>query len=453
MNNNSKNKARNGDGAWTKTKTGWAWQKMIGRKPDGTPDRRSVSGKTQTECRRKMDELIKKTRQRRDATEREAHVQREQAAEARRRGRSPESETLFRDAFVRWLELYKAPPTKKATTYSSYLDINACHFDPFFGDMPLYRITQDAVQEYYTTKQKDGARKDGKRGGLSPKTLRNHHMLLKDFFEYARAQYKLECNPTIKTERPKVINPKMRVLDSDEMLIFLKEIIRETQRVAILTCLFTGLRVGELLPLEVADLDFKAQTIQINKDLVRVKTKALSLDDPNVQILNYKPENKTHLIIQHTPKTETSIAQQPISDDLFGLIVRHLYFLDQSGWPNPEGLLFPSKVGTYLDPKCFEKRLTAISQRCEIKRVNPHALRHTFATRLVEQNVPLTTVMNLMRHSSIQMTQRYVSTMTAEKREAMENLSVYLHPEKLNVNRLNGQSSRMKFADVKVPVF
>ena len=127
--------------------------------------------------------------------------------------------------------------------------------------------------------------------------------------------------------------------------------MKETQRIAILTDLFVGFRVGELLALEIADLDLERQTLRINKNLIRVKTEALSLDNPNIRILNYDPKKKTHLIVQSTPKTKTSNREIAISDGLCELLIRHLYTLAHSSWPNPDNLLFPSRAGTHIDPK------------------------------------------------------------------------------------------------------
>ena len=84
------------------------------------------------------------------------------------------------------------------------------------------------------------------------------------------------------------------------------------------------------------------------------------------------------------------------------------FMLSHGSQPNPEGLLFPSTTGTYLDPKSFEIRLKAVSKRCEIKKVNPHALRHTMATRLVEEKVPLNIVQGILGHSSIETTRKYL---------------------------------------------
>ena len=335
-----------------------------------------------------------------------------------------------------------------------YLDTYNTHFAQAFGSMPLYQITQDVIQEYYQRKQLNGARQDGKKGGLSPKTIRNHHMILKDFFTYAQSKYKLDGNPTLSTTRPEVVQKEMRVLSPSEMQIFLEEVMKETQRIAILTDLFVGFRVGELLALEISDLDLERQTLRVNKNLIRVKTEALSLDNPYIRILNYDPTKKTHLIVQSTPKTKTYNREIAISDGLCELLIRHLFTLANSSWPNPDNLLFPSRAGTYIDPKSFEIRLNAVSKRCEIKKVNPHALRHTLATRLVEERTPLNIVQGILGHSSIETTRKYLHKNTDIEREALTSMTDYLNADRLNnAPQLNGTKKRAKFAGISLPNF
>ena len=359
----------NGEGSfWQLPDRTWVYQVTVGRKPNGSLERKSFKGRTKAICKQRKEEWDEQQA----ALKAQAEAEELEAArveeERQRLGHSIESETLFEPAFLEWLRLYKSPPTRKPSTYASYIDTYNIHFAPAFGNLPLYQITQDVIQDYYQKKQLNGARLDGKKGGLSPKTIRNHHMILKDFFTYAIGKYKLTCNPTLSTTRPEVVQKEMRVLSPDEMQIFIEEVMKETQRIAILTDLIVGFLVGELLALQISDLNLKRQTLTDNKNLIRVKTEALSLDNPNIQILNYDPKKKTHLIVQSTPKTKSSNREIAISDGLCELLVRHIFTLSHSSWPNPNNLLFPSKSGTYIDPKSFEIRLNAVSKRCEIKR-------------------------------------------------------------------------------------
>ena len=295
---------------------------------------------------------------------------------------------------------------------------------------------------------------DGRKGVLSAKTIQNQHMLLKDFFAYAMRKYQLPCNPTVDTTRPEVITPEMRVLSPSEMQVFIEEVMRETQRVAILTTLFVGFRVGEVLALKISDLDLEKQTLSVTKNLIRVPTAAVSPENPNIEILSYDQKKKTHLIVQNTPKTSTSNREIAISDGLCELLIRHLFTLANSTWPNPDGLLFPSKVGTHLDPKSFEIRLAAVSKRCEIRKVNPHALRHTLATRLVEDKVPLNIVQGILGHSSIETTRKYLHKNEDIEREAIGMMSDYLNMGQMDAApRLNGAAPRAKFADIVLPTF
>jgi integrase len=446
-------KRANGEGTFyqREDKT-WVHQITLGRKLDGSPDRKTFTGATRGVCIERRDAYKEEKSRREQLKQAEDALQLQKLAEAEKKGHSIESEILFCEAFPEWLQLYKSPPTKKSSTYSGYLDTYRVHFKEFFGSLMLCDITQDEVQKYYKIKEIDGARNNGKPGGLSAKTIQNHHILLKDFFNYAVKKYKLADNPTKETERPQVTTRKMRVLDYDEMMLFLREVTRESQRIAIIFDLFMGLRIGELLALEVTDIDVKNQSIDIQRDVIRVSTEAIAVGDPNIRIINHKPDNKTHLIIQNFPKTKKSYRSIPIPDDIFELVVRHLFFLEQTNWPNPNNLLFPSSTGTYIDPRSYDIRLKAICERCEIPKAPSHALRRTFATRMSELKIPLATLSNLMGHASISTTQKYVAVLTEEKRTAVESLSELLRPENLiSAKRLNGTKNRMRFEDMRLP--
>ena len=95
-----------------------------------------------------------------------------------------------------------------------------------------------------------------------------------------------------------------------------------------------------------------------------------------------------------------------------------------------------------------------MSKRCEIRNVNPHALRHTLATRLVEEKTPLNIVQGILGHSSLETTRKYIHKNEDVEREAIEHMSDYLDIEKLaSAPQLNGAKKRSKFSGIVLPDF
>ena len=63
------------------------------------------------------------------------------------------------------------------------------------------------------------------------------------------------------------------------------------------------------------------------------------------------------------------------------------------------------------------------SMNAGIRRVHPHILRHTFATELVDEGVPLETIQKLLGHKGISMTLRYAKKRGKGLREAVDRLN------------------------------
>lgn len=116
----------------------------------------------------------------------------------------------------------------------------------------------------------------------------------------------------------------------------------------------------------------------------------------------------------------------PFYEYVFGPLMAYKQAQAGSGQPNPQNLLFPTRKGTYTDPRTYQKRVQAVCKRCELQGVNVHALRHTFATRLMEQNVPIRIIQNLMGHASIVTTEKYSHVLDDEKRKAIDRMSGFL---------------------------
>ena len=373
--------------------------------------RLSFAGKTEEQVAKKYREFLKKVRDIRGIRQEAAYIQMTGTPYGLRTPVGIDPNISLSDWVFYYIQTYKMPPAVKRTTYSSYMQTYQTQIQPFFGQTPLNAVTDADMQTYLNFLQTNG-RLDRK-GGLSPKSIYNIFVVLNAALEKARGKIIIE-NPAAGLRLPEVQPTERRVLTVEEMEIFIKEIFSERLRGAMLLSLFTGVRMGEILPLRWDDLNEKKRTIRINKDLERVQL----FDDPSGK--------KTELILQETPKSKTSNRETPVYENIWQLLMFQRQVQLHDGQPNPQNLIFPSKRGTYTDPRTYQKRVQAVCKRCELQGVNVHALRHTFATRLMEQNVPIRTIQNLLGHSSIATTERYSHVLDDEKRKAIHRMSDFL---------------------------
>lgn len=93
-----------------------------------------------------------------------------------------------------------------------------------------------------------------------------------------------------------------------------------------------------------------------------------------------------------------------VPDPLHEILTRYLWMRLKMKIDSP--LLFPSIKGTKLEPTTIRKALALISFRVLQRRVNPHALRHTFGT-LLARSAPIRVVQEAMGHSQLSSTMIY----------------------------------------------
>lgn len=378
---------------------------------NGKYRRMSFTGKTEEQVAKKYKEFLKRVKEIRGMRQQESYQLVTGVVHGLKPPAGIDVNISLSDWVLYFIQTYKSPPSVKRTTFSSYMQAYQTQILPFFGQTPLNAVTDADIQTYLNYLQ-TGGRLD-KKGGLSPKSIYNIFVVLNAALEKARGKIIIE-NPAADLRLPEIQPTERRVLTVEEMEIFIKEIFSERLRVAMLLSLFTGARMGEVLALEWGDLNAKKRTIRINKDLERVQL----FDDPSGK--------KTELILQETPKSKTSNRETPVYENIWQLLMFHQQIQLHEGQLNPLNLLFPSKRGTYTDPRTYQKRVQAVCKRCELQGVNVHALRHTFATRLMEQNVPIRIIQNLMGHASIVTTEKYSHVLDDEKRKAINRMSGFL---------------------------
>lgn len=406
-------KRDNGAGSYSKLPNGLFRFQGTVKSPDGETlyqdngraYRLSGTGTTKAKAKREFDRKLAELLEERAC----------RPAAARGAGKDPrqfKSRQMARpvgELFREWLDLYRDPNSKiiKPSTYDHYCTAGE-RLRRYFGETSFGVLDQDAMQSFFNWLGTPGARLDRKQKGLSPKTIRNTYVPIHAFMKYYCRKWGF-ANPCEEIALPPVVEKEMRVLTDEEMDIFIREIQTERLGAAMYVSLFTGLRMGELLALTWEDLDERNHRVKVTKNIIRVYTH-----------LPYGP--KTRLIVQEYPKSKKSIRSVRVPNEVFEILLRYRTLQRHIGTPNPDNLMFPTRHGTHTDPRAYQKRIKAVVQRCGEQGVGVHTLRHTFATRLAEQNVPLNILQKILGHASLVSTMRYSHALEDQKDQAVDTL-------------------------------
>ena len=169
--------------------------------------------------------------------------------------------TTLAEFLENWLKDYAwanlAPRTAEGYEY-----IIRRHIIPSLGKMILTRIKPEHIQRYYSEKLTIG-RHDGQ--GLSPRTVRHHHMCLHTALQSAMRWGLLARNPVDAVDPPRCQRTEMHTLNEDEISALLEAAKATPYYPLFYTALFTGMRRSELLALRWCDVDLLLCTASVSR--------------------------------------------------------------------------------------------------------------------------------------------------------------------------------------------
>lgn len=312
-----------------------------------------------------------------------------------------ERRLLFSSVSQDWLNERKS--FLKESSIAKYRNILNWYLLPEFKDRCITEITKEELFCFFAGLLKSGG-VHGK--GLSPRMVKSVISVFKAVAEYACNCYDAKV---VSVGRFPLKDPKkpLRVLsvkEQQKLEQFLFSDIGSTG-LGIILCLYSGLRLGELCALKWKDISLESRKLDIHATMVRIQT----------------PENldrKTKVIVT-TPKSACSIREIPLPSAILCLL--------QKMKADNDAYFLTGLQNAYIEPRTMENRFKAITAACGIEDANFHALRHTFATRCIEQGFDVKSLSEILGHASVKITMdRYVHPTIELKRKNMDKLSVFV---------------------------
>lgn len=168
-------------------------------------------------------------------------------------------------------------------------------------------------------------------------------------------------------------------------------------KTAVILCLYTGLRLGELCALKWENIDTREMTISVKATAQRIR-----VDN----------ENTKTILMETEPKSDTSNREIPIPHSVLRLLARL-----QDGKP----YIFGGEKS--LEPRTMQYQFKNILREAGIADKNFHILRHTFATNCVESGADVKSLCEILGHSDVKITlNRYVHPTMDSKRSQIDSL-------------------------------
>ena len=223
----------------------------------------------------------------------------------------------------------------------------------------IYNINTDDLRKYLF---------DHKNEKQSSKTtIDNIRRILSSFFSWLEDEDYILKNPVRRIHKVKTGRTVKEVL-TDENLETLRDKCDEIRDLAMLELLIsTGIRVGELVRLNISDIDFyERECVVFGKG-------------ESERIVYFDARTKIHL----------------------------MQYIQQRTDENPALFVSLNKPNTRLGISGIETRLRELGEKCNIKKVHPHKFRRTMATNAIDKGMPIEQVQKLLGHVQIDTTMQY----------------------------------------------
>lgn len=287
----------------------------------------------------------------------------------------------------------------KERTLLRYESIISHHLDDGLFDRDIDEITPRDLQLFINKIREEKSPRTNKQ--LSPSSINTLISMIKQCYGYAIDYEITNNNPTARIKRIKENkNNKIKSFTKEEQIKLEKHIdsSNNNEYIGIIIALYTGVRLGELLALTWKDVNLKTGVITINKTQYK-----------------YKDNNGKWIDKVSTPKSPSSNREIPIPTFLKELL--------KALKTNNNKKVIVDNNGLPIEEKTFIYRYHCLLKKSKVRDLNFHCLRHTFATRALENKMDIKTLSEILGHASASTTLNiYTHSLIEHKKHQMRKI-------------------------------
>lgn len=314
------------------------------------------------------------------------------------------SNILFREILYLWLDNKKC--NMKVQTYAKYLQLIDNHLVPYIESISVNEVNVIYVNRLLAEKS-DYGRLDGC-GGLSPSYVKTIAFIVNSSLDFASQNgFCQPLNGDIIS--PRLFKREIDILSIVEQIKLEKYLFENTgiEKLGIILSLYAGLRIGEICGLRWEDIDFDERLIHVKYTVERIKNIGAKSNEP-----------KTSLILSNV-KSASSDRYIPMPNKLYQILKEYRC--------RNKKFVLPGESYDFTDPRNYQYVFRKCLLKANIRKINYHALRHTFATRCIESGMDVKTLSEILGHASVNITlNTYVHSSLDHKRNQMETMIAYL---------------------------
>ena len=307
------------------------------------------------------------------------------------------SDMLFADYLLEWLEIAKG--RLAVATYSSYAAMIKKPVGPYFRqrNLTLRELEARHLQMFYS----EMLRK------VKPNTVIHYHAIIHSALKYAVKTDMLVQNVADKVDRPKKNSFQPVFLSAEEMQKMFKALRGTKLELPVLVAAFYGFRRGEVLGLKWDAIDFERGTISV----IRTVT-TITLDGKQTEIEQQSAKTKSSLrtlpLIGSFREYFLQVKEaQELNKQICGNCYNHEY----------DGFVFVDELGERMRANYLTSAFPKFLEDHGLRRMRFHDLRHSCASLLLANGVPLKHIQEWLGHSDFATTANIYAHLDVKSKE------------------------------------